>query len=79
MVPGIFLTIKDFSALCVLEEFKNQSTIANADRVLKAVGETLAREQMKHKKEYLPSASFVSFPPNYIDYRLPRILLADIF
>jgi import receptor subunit TOM70 len=53
------LALNDFSALCVLEEFKNQATITNADRVLKNVGETLARAQMSNKKEYLPSASFV--------------------
>lgn len=27
---------------------------------MKAVGDVLAREQMKHKKEYLPSASFIT-------------------
>lgn len=59
-IPSHTYTIKDFSALCVLEEFKNQQTITHADRVLKLVGDSLAAEQIKNKPERLPSYSFIT-------------------
>ena len=52
--------LSDFSALCVLEEFKNQSFMTSCDRVLKNIATIKAAEIMKTKVERLPSEAFIT-------------------
>ncbi|KAK3927906.1 Mitochondrial import receptor subunit TOM70 [Frankliniella fusca] len=51
--------LEDVTAACILEAFQNQSSIVQADRVLKALGRKHAKEAMKHRKPHMPSKYFI--------------------
>lgn len=51
--------LEDVTALCILEGFKNIESLQRADRVLKALGETLTKDEMPQKSHQLPSAAFL--------------------
>ncbi|KAJ3043774.1 TOM (translocase of outer membrane) complex component [Rhizophlyctis rosea] len=52
--------LNDYTAFCVLEEFKNEAAITATDRVLKIIGKKKAEEVMKTKKSRLPSETFIA-------------------
>lgn len=63
--------LKDYTAICMLEEFKKESSIHTTDRILKEIGQQKTVEVMKTKESRLPSHSFVkaymdSFRPPYL-------------
>lgn len=57
-------SLLDFTASCIIDEFKNESSAASVERLLKKVAEKKAEEIIKAKNpSKLPSPTFVS---NYI-------------
>ncbi|VDM33183.1 unnamed protein product [Hydatigera taeniaeformis] len=51
----------DITACCMLERFQNNDTIICLDRVLKALGQKLAREEPPNLPRTLPSSDFIKF------------------
>lgn len=51
--------LEDITAVCMLEEFKNQTTLFMADRVLRQLGAQHAKEAMKNRKPIMPSKHFI--------------------
>ncbi|KAJ3206110.1 TOM (translocase of outer membrane) complex component, partial [Clydaea vesicula] len=71
-------SLNDYSALCVLEEFKNTTSMASADRVLKNLGTKIAAELIKDKVERLPSDTFISASSELADFlTIPEVSEAD--
>ncbi|KAJ3411310.1 TOM (translocase of outer membrane) complex component [Chytridiales sp. JEL 0842] len=61
--------LKDYTAICMLEEFKKESSLTTTDRLLRDIGKKHAAELMKQKTPRLPSETFIrayvdSFRPN---------------
>ncbi|KAJ3055603.1 TOM (translocase of outer membrane) complex component [Rhizophlyctis rosea] len=52
--------LNDYTAFCVLEEFKNEPAINATDRVLKIIGKEKADEVLKNKVSRLPSETFIA-------------------
>ncbi|KAJ3089658.1 hypothetical protein HK102_005844 [Quaeritorhiza haematococci] len=52
--------LHDYTAMCLLEEFKIPATIESTDRILKALGTQKAAEVMKSKESKLPSETFIT-------------------
>ncbi|KAJ3191185.1 TOM (translocase of outer membrane) complex component [Irineochytrium annulatum] len=50
----------DYTAVCMLEEFNNQATVATTDRLLKDIGKEKAQELLKSKEPRLPSQTFIT-------------------
>jgi mitochondrial import receptor subunit TOM70 len=53
------LALSDWTAACIVEEFKYQDSTTAVQRVLKRLAEELAAEKLSHKSRKLPSANFV--------------------
>ncbi|KAI8637039.1 hypothetical protein BD408DRAFT_396385 [Parasitella parasitica] len=53
-------SLYDFTCVCILDAFKNDTASKAMERVLKLVSEKRAKEIMKTKKPRLPSPTFVS-------------------
>ncbi|KAI7907183.1 uncharacterized protein BX663DRAFT_495090 [Cokeromyces recurvatus] len=53
-------SLYDFTCVCILDAFKNESASKAMERVLKLVSEKKAKEIMKTKKPRLPSPTFVN-------------------
>ncbi|KAJ3391876.1 TOM (translocase of outer membrane) complex component [Entophlyctis sp. JEL0112] len=51
--------LNDYTAICMLEEFQKESSVAITDKVLKELGEERAKEVLKTKVLKLPSQTFV--------------------
>ncbi|KAL7747061.1 TOM (translocase of outer membrane) complex component [Sorochytrium milnesiophthora] len=51
---------QDFTAICFLDGFKNQTAVTSAERLLKTISEARAKEMMPGKEVALPSPTFVS-------------------
>ena len=51
--------LNDYTAVCVLEEFKNESSLGATDRFLKKIATEQAQEIMKTKEFTLPSDTFI--------------------
>ncbi|KAJ1555300.1 TOM (translocase of outer membrane) complex component [Cladochytrium tenue] len=51
--------LKDYTSICMLEEFKKESSIQTTDRILKDIGKAKTDEMMKTKTPRLPSDTFV--------------------
>ncbi|XP_013405522.1 mitochondrial import receptor subunit TOM70 [Lingula anatina] len=51
--------LEDVTAVCILEGFQNQQSLMMADRVLKDLGKSKAKEAYKNRKETTPSHSFL--------------------
>lgn len=51
--------LEDVTAVCILEGFQNQSSIVQADRVLKALGRKHAKEALQSRKPQMPSRYFI--------------------
>ncbi|KAJ3241548.1 TOM (translocase of outer membrane) complex component [Chytriomyces hyalinus] len=69
------LALNDYTAICMLEEFKKESSISTTDRVLKDLGTAKATEVMKTKVARLPSETFVKA---YMDSFRPKNFGASI-
>ncbi|KAI9340794.1 hypothetical protein DFJ73DRAFT_844470 [Zopfochytrium polystomum] len=67
--------LKDYTAICMLEEFKKESSIAMTDRILKDIGKAKTDELMKVKTPRLPSDTFVKA---YMDSFRPSFNGADV-
>ncbi|KAI9204150.1 uncharacterized protein BJ171DRAFT_394502, partial [Polychytrium aggregatum] len=52
--------LKDYTTLCVLEEFKSEASLNSMDRVMKRLGKDQAAEIMKTRKFQLPSETFIT-------------------
>ncbi|KAF9191786.1 TOM (translocase of outer membrane) complex component [Haplosporangium sp. Z 767] len=50
----------DFTALCILDGFKNESFAQSMERNLKKVADVKAKDVLKTREERLPSKSFIS-------------------
>ena len=50
----------DYTTICIMEEFKNETTVASTDRILKEIGKKEADEIMKTKEKQLPSETFIT-------------------
>ncbi|KAJ1568547.1 TOM (translocase of outer membrane) complex component [Cladochytrium tenue] len=59
----------DYTSICMLEEFKKESSIQTTDRILKDIGKAKTDEMMKTKTPRLPSDTFVKA---YMDSYRPR-------
>ncbi|XP_062577593.1 mitochondrial import receptor subunit TOM70-like [Saccostrea cucullata] len=51
--------LEDVTAVCILEGFQNPQSLMTADRVLKTLGQTKAKEAFKKKKPMIPSRQFI--------------------
>ncbi|ORY47609.1 TPR-like protein [Rhizoclosmatium globosum] len=67
--------LNDYTAICMLEEFKKESSIATTDRLLKDVGTLKASKAMETKVARLPSETFVKA---YMDSFRPKNFGASI-
>ncbi|KAI9098268.1 import receptor [Phlyctochytrium arcticum] len=52
--------LNDYTVMCVLEEFKNESVLGSTDRVLKSLAQNKAKELMSTKLQKLPSDTFIA-------------------
>ncbi|RIB27131.1 import receptor [Gigaspora rosea] len=57
-------SLHDFTAACIIGEFKNESAATSIDRLLKKVASIKAKEIIKNRKKRLPSTKFIS---SYLD------------
>jgi len=53
-------SLYDFTCVCILDGFKNETAAKAMERLLKKVSEQKAKELVKTKKQRLPSPTFVS-------------------
>ncbi|EPS39423.1 hypothetical protein H072_6827 [Dactylellina haptotyla CBS 200.50] len=53
----------DYTASCILEQFRNENAAASVERLLKIVAETKGRKMLEGKPKRLPSPTFVT---NYL-------------
>ncbi|XP_033757911.1 mitochondrial import receptor subunit TOM70-like [Pecten maximus] len=51
--------LEDVTALCILEGFQNPNSLQTADRVLKNLGQTKAKEAFRNRKPAMPSKHFI--------------------
>lgn len=51
--------LEDVTAVCILEGFQNPQSLVTADRVLKSLGQTKAKEEFKKRKPTMPSKHFI--------------------
>ncbi|KAJ3017994.1 UNVERIFIED_CONTAM: TOM (translocase of outer membrane) complex component [Siphonaria sp. JEL0065] len=61
--------LNDYTAICMLEEFKKESSITTTDRILKELGVAKAEKAMETKVARLPSETFVKA---YMDSFRPK-------
>ncbi|XP_064651491.1 mitochondrial import receptor subunit TOM70-like [Lineus longissimus] len=52
-------SLEDVTAVCILEGFQNQMSLRMADRVLKEIGRTKAKEAFMNRRPILPSQQFI--------------------
>ncbi|CAG8486363.1 10722_t:CDS:10, partial [Scutellospora calospora] len=57
-------SLHDFTAACIIGEFKNENATTSIDRLLKKVASIKAKEIIKNRKKHLPSTKFIS---SYLD------------
>ncbi|KAK6514881.1 TOM (translocase of outer membrane) complex component [Arthrobotrys conoides] len=56
-------SLLDYTASCILEQFRNDNAAASVERLLKIVAETKGRKMLEGKPKRLPSPTFVT---NYL-------------
>ncbi|CAH0406970.1 unnamed protein product [Chilo suppressalis] len=55
----LVLALEDVTSACILEKFQVQSSLVNADRILKALGRQHAREALARRRPVMPSKHFI--------------------
>lgn len=55
----LVLALEDVTSACILERFQVQSSLINADRILKALGRQHAREALEKRLPVMPSKHFI--------------------
>ncbi|CAH2076386.1 unnamed protein product, partial [Iphiclides podalirius] len=55
----LVLALEDVTSACILERFQVQSSLVNADRILKALGRQHAREALAKRHPVMPSKHFI--------------------
>lgn len=55
----LVLALEDVTSACILEKFQVQSSLVNADRILKALGRQHAREALAKRRPIMPSKHFI--------------------
>ncbi|GBP44648.1 Mitochondrial import receptor subunit TOM70 [Eumeta japonica] len=55
----LVLALEDVTSACILERFQVQSSLINADRILKALGRQHAREALARRRPVMPSKHFI--------------------
>ncbi|CAG9135253.1 unnamed protein product [Plutella xylostella] len=55
----LVLALEDVTSACILERFQVQSSLVNADRILKALGRQHAREALEKRRPVMPSKHFI--------------------
>ncbi|XP_046962078.1 mitochondrial import receptor subunit TOM70 [Vanessa cardui] len=55
----LVLALEDVTSACILEKFQVQSSLVNADRILKALGRQHAREALAKRRPVMPSKHFI--------------------
>lgn len=55
----LVLALEDVTSACILERFQVQSSLVNADRILKALGRQHAREALAKRSPIMPSKHFI--------------------
>lgn len=55
----LVLALEDVTSACILERFQVQSSLVNADRILKALGRQHAREALARRQPVMPSKHFI--------------------
>ncbi|KPJ20195.1 Mitochondrial import receptor subunit TOM70 [Papilio machaon] len=55
----LVLALEDVTSACILEKFQVQSSLVNADRILKALGRQHAREALAKRQPVMPSKHFI--------------------
>ncbi|KAG6463954.1 mitochondrial import receptor subunit TOM70 [Manduca sexta] len=55
----LVLALEDVTSACILERFQVQSSLVNADRILKALGRQHAREALAKRQPVMPSKHFI--------------------
>jgi mitochondrial import receptor subunit TOM70 len=59
----------DYTASCIIDQFRNEASAQSVERLLKKVAETKGREILKSKEKRLPSPTFVA---NYLQSFRPK-------
>jgi len=65
----------DYTASCIIDQFRNESSAQAVERLLKKVAESKAKKIMETKEKKLPSPTFVS---NYLQSFRPKELPAGL-
>ncbi|KAJ3329974.1 serine/threonine-protein kinase KIN2 [Blyttiomyces sp. JEL0837] len=68
-------SLRDYTAICMLEEFKKESSIAATDRILKDIGKDKTTAVMATKTPRLPSETFIKA---YMDSFRPKLFGAEV-
>ncbi|CAK1601031.1 unnamed protein product [Parnassius mnemosyne] len=55
----LVLALEDVTSACILERFQVQSSLVNADRILKALGRQHAREALAKRRPVMPAKHFI--------------------
>ncbi|EXX52835.1 Tom70p [Rhizophagus irregularis DAOM 197198w] len=68
-------SLHDFTAVCIIGEFRNENATASIDRLLKKVASIKAQEIIQNRKKRLPSTKFIS---SYMEaFRKARPYMVD--
>lgn len=67
--------LMDYTASCIIDQFRNESSAQAVERLLKKVAESRAKKIMETKEKKLPSPTFVS---NYLQSFRPKDLPAGL-
>ena len=59
----------DYTASCIIDQFRNEQSAQSVERLLKKVAETKGKEILKSKEKKLPSPTFVA---NYLQSFRPK-------
>ncbi|KAL4715402.1 hypothetical protein ACJJTC_015173 [Scirpophaga incertulas] len=74
----LVLALEDVTSACILEKFQVQSSLVNADRILKALGRQHAREALAKRRPVMPSKHFIkTYFSAFSEDPITKILLDD--
>ncbi|XP_038214504.1 mitochondrial import receptor subunit TOM70 [Zerene cesonia] len=74
----LVLALEDVTSACILERFQVQSSLVNADRILKALGRQHAREALAKRNPVMPSKHFIkTYFSAFSEDPITKIILDD--
>ncbi|XP_026732430.1 mitochondrial import receptor subunit TOM70 [Trichoplusia ni] len=74
----LVMALEDVTYACILESFQDQSSLMNADRILKALGRQHAREALAKRVPIMPSKHFIkTYFSAFSEDPITKIILDD--